>query len=131
MKKIKTTYFVSTGLMSLAMAFSAFAYVTKPELKEAFQHLGFPDYFRIELAIAKLLAAIALWIPIRFIREAAYIGLTISFISAFIAHTAVGDPAFNTVYPLLILVILVVSYMAYQKLQSKKQSLMEGMKPGI
>lgn len=131
MKKIKITYFIATGLMSLAMTFSAFAYITNPELKEAFHHLGFPDYFRIELAIAKLLAAIALWIPLRLIREAAYIGLTINFISAFIAHAAVGDPAFNTIYPLLILAILVVSYMAYQKLQSKKQHLMQGMKPGI
>lgn len=128
MKKIKTTYFVATGLMSLAMTFSAFAYVTNPELKEAFQHLGFPDYFRIELATAKLLAAIALWIPFRLVREAAYIGLTISFISAFIAHAAVGDPAFNVFYPLLILAILLVSYMAHQKLQSTKQ--LQNMQPG-
>lgn len=110
MKATKITYYITTGLMSLAMAFSTFAYLTNPALKEAFQYLGFPDYFRVELGIAKGLAAIALWLPFRPVKEGAYIGLSISFISAFIAHAAVGDLVFNTVYPLFILAILVVSY---------------------
>ena len=113
MKTIKITYYVSTGLMSLAMAFSTYAYLANPALKEAFQHLGFPDYFRIELAIAKLLAAVGLWVPIRLIRETAYIGLAISFVSAAIAHIASHDPTFHIVYPLIVLGILVVSYVTY------------------
>ena|SRR5690606_6630672 len=118
MKSTKITYYVTTGLMSLAMAFSTFAYLSNPALKEAFQHLGFPDYFRIELGIAKGLAAIALWLPFRLAKEVAYIGLSISFVSAFIAHVIVGDPTFNIVYPLIILAILVVSYVTYHKLSS-------------
>jgi hypothetical protein len=47
--------------------YSAYAYLTKPEIKEAFHHLGFADYFRIELAVAKLIGAI-------------YSGFTITFI---------------------------------------------------
>lgn len=116
MKAIKITYYVTTGLMSFAMAFSTYAYLSNPALEEAFQHLGFPDYFRIELAIAKGLATIALWLPFRLVKETAYIGLSISFVSAFIAHTVVGDPTFNIVYPMFILAILVVSYVTYQKL---------------
>ena len=108
MKATKITYYISTGLISAAMAFSTFAYLTKPELKQAFQHLGFPDYFRIELAIAKLLAAIAIWLPIRLVRETAYIGLSISFVSAFIAHIAVGDSTGHIVYPIVVLGILVL-----------------------
>lgn len=115
MKSTKIIYYITTGLMSLAMAFSTFAYLSNPALKEAFQHLGFPDYFRIELAIAKGLAAIALWLPFRFAKEIAYIGLSISFISAFIAHSVVGDPVLNIIYPLFILAILVVSYVTYRK----------------
>lgn len=117
MKSVKIIYYITTGLISLAMAFSTFAYLSNPALKEAFQHLGFPGYFRIELAIAKGLAAIALWLPFRLVKETAYIGLSISFVSAFIAHTVVGDPIFNIVYPLFVLAILVVSYVTNQKRQ--------------
>lgn len=112
----KITYYATTGLMSFAMLFSTYAYLAKPELKEGFQHLGFPDYFRIELAIAKFIAAIALWLPVRLLKEVAYIGLAISFISAFIAHLAVGDPIGNVISPVVVLAILVVSYVSYTKL---------------
>ena len=110
MKATKITYYISTGLISVAMAFSTFAYLTKPELKQAFQHLGFPDYFRIELAIAKLLAAIAIWLPFRLVRETAYIGLSISFVSAFIAHIAVGDSTGHILYPIVVWGILILSF---------------------
>lgn len=120
MKATKITYYITTGLMSFAMLFSAYAYLTKPELKLAFEHLGFPDYFRIELAIAKLLAAIALWLPVRLLKEAAYIGLAISFVSAVIAHIASGDSTGHTLYPVFILAILVVSYVSYNKIQATK-----------
>ena len=122
MKAVKITYYITTGLISMAMAFSTYAYLTNPEVKQGFQHLGFPDYFRVELAIAKGLAAIALWLPVRLLKETAYIGLSISFVSAFIAHLNVGDPIFNTVYPLIILMILVISYLMYQKLTTEKTS---------
>lgn len=118
MKSTKIIYYATTGLLSLAMVFSAFAYLSNPALKEGFQHLGFPDYFRIELGIAKGLAAIALWLPFRLAKEVAYIGLSISFVSAFIAHAVVGDPMFNTIYPLIIWAILIASYITYQKLSN-------------
>jgi len=115
MKATKITYYATTGLISFAMLFSAYAYLTKPELKEGFQHLGFPDYFRVELGIAKFMAAIALWLPVRLLKETAYIGLSISFVSAFIAHIAAGDPVGNIIYPLVVLAILIVSYATYIK----------------
>lgn len=120
MKAIKITYYATTGLMSLAMLFSTYAYLTKPELKEAFQHLGFPDYFRVELAIAKCMAAVALWLPVRWLRETAYIGLAVSFVSACIAHAAVNDPVGYIVYPLSVLVILVLSYLSRAKMAGSR-----------
>lgn len=116
MKVTKIIYYATTGLMSFAMLFSTYAYLTKPELKEAFQHLGFPDYFRVELAIAKFLAAVALWLPVRLLKETAYIGLSISFVSAFIAHIAVGDSTGHIIYPVFVLTILIVSYVSYTKM---------------
>ncbi len=115
MKATKIIYYVTTGLISFAMLFSTYAYLTKPEIKDAFQHLGFPDYFRVELAVAKFIAAIALWLPVRLLKEAAYIGLSISFVSAFIAHVVVGDPLGNIIYPLFVLAILIASYVTYTK----------------
>jgi hypothetical protein len=115
MKIIKITYYVSTGIISADMLFSTYAYLAKPELKAAFQHLGFPGYFRVELAVAKFMAAVALWLPVRLLKEAAYIGLGISFISAFIAHVAVKDTIGHTLYPVFVLAILIVSYVSYIK----------------
>jgi len=107
---MRITYYITTGLLSIAMAFSTFAYLTKPELKDAFQYLGFPDYFRIELALAKFLAAIALWVPIRLVREIAYIGLSISFVLAVVAHIAVHDSVGHILYPVFVFGILISSY---------------------
>ncbi len=116
MKAIKITYYISTGLISFGMLFSTYAYLANPALKDAFQHLGFPDYFRIELAIAKFIAAIAIWLPFSLAKEVSYIGLTISFVSAIIAHIVVGDNAFHTIAPIVVLVILIMSYITYHKL---------------
>ena len=91
------------------MAFSS------PELKEVFQHLDFPDYFRTELGIAKGLASIALCLPFRLAKEAAYVGLSISFVSKFMAHVVVGDPRLNIVYPLVVLALLIVLYLTHRK----------------
>ena len=121
MRTTKITYYISTGLMSFAMLFSAYAYLTKPELKQAFEHLGFPDYFRIELAIAKGMAAIALWLPIRLLKETAYIGLAISFVSAVIAHIAMNDSTGHTLYPVIVLAILITSYVSNNKIASKQK----------
>lgn len=121
MRGTKITYYLATGLMSLAMLFSTYAYLSKPELKQAFEHLGFPNYFRIELAIAKLVAAIALWVPVRLIKESAYIGLAISFVSAVIAHIAMNDSTAHTFYPVIVLGILVISYISNQKINSTQE----------
>lgn len=122
MKTTKIVYYVTTALISASMAFSTYAYLSKPELKDAFQHLKLPDYFRIELAIAKLLASMAIWLPIRLAREAAYVGLTISFVSAVIAHIAVNDSIGHILYPVFVQAILIASYLTYPGSQIHKSN---------
>jgi len=101
------------------MSFSAFLYITKPEMKEGFHQMGFPDYFRIELAIAKLLGAVVLLAPLPSrLKEWAYAGFAITFISAFIAHVAGGDPAGKAAAPIIFLAILSVSYIFWHRLSS-------------
>lgn len=119
MKTTKITYWVSTAFIALMLAFSTFAYLTDPAIKAGFSHLGFPDYFRIELGIAKLLGAIVILAPIHGrIKEWAYAGVSISFISAFIAHTSSGDPVSAAVTPLVMFGILMLSYFTYHKMRT-------------
>lgn len=115
-KKIKITYWTSTGLVGAMMLMSSMAYFTMAEAQQNFVHLGFPDYFRIELGIAKILGAIALLAPqTKILKEWAYAGFTISFVSAAIAHTASGDPMGAVIPPLFALGLLAVSYISNKK----------------
>ncbi|MGC4045542.1 MAG: DoxX family protein [Armatimonas sp.] len=110
---IKAVYWGSTGLFALMMAFSAYMYLTAPQMAQAFTHLGFPPYFRVELAIAKFLGVVALLAPVSArLKEWAYVGFGITLISAFIAHTAT-DGASTAIMPVLFLGVLAVSYYTY------------------
>jgi len=111
MKKNSIIYWATTGIIALMMAFSAYSYLAKPEIAAAFKHLGFPDYFRIELAAAKIIGVLVLLIPqipVR-IKEWAYAGFGITFISATIAHLSSGDPASVASMPVIFLLGLLVS----------------------
>lgn len=92
MRSRAITYWIATALLCLQMGFTAYAQLKLPQVAEAFRHLGFPPYFRIELACAKL-AGIALLlapVPAR-VKEWVYAGFAFTLISALIAHFAVGD----------------------------------------
>ena len=120
MKTEKIIYWVSTSLISLMMLFAGYAYFSSPMAKTGFVHLGFPDYFRIELGAAKILGAIALilpWTPSK-LKEFAYFGFTITFVSAFIAHLSSGDAIKVAMNPVVAFVILLVSYIYYIKLKN-------------
>ncbi|MEJ7685022.1 MAG: DoxX family protein [Segetibacter sp.] len=117
MKKNKIIYWIATGILGAMMLFSAFGYFANEEMKAAFVHLGFPGYFRIELAIAKIIGALVLLIPFipKEIKDMAYVGFAITFISAFIAHTSSGDPLSVAIMPIIFLGILVVSFIYSNK----------------
>lgn len=120
MKKEKVIYWAITGIFSLMMLFSANMYFTSAEVKQGFsQHLGIPDYLRIELAVAKILGALALLLPFvpKGFKYFAYAGFTINLLSASIAHISVGDPANQVMVPLIFLVLLIVSFIYYNKLE--------------
>jgi hypothetical protein len=81
-----------TALFCLQMAFTAYAQLRLPQVAEAFTHLGFPDYFRVELAWAKLVGVVLLLAPVpAWLREWAYAGFAITLGSALVAHVSVGD----------------------------------------
>lgn len=120
MKTNKITYWATTGLVTAMMLFSAFGYFTNPDMKAAFVHLGFPDYFRIELGVLKVLGALILIVPIapERLKSFAYFGFALTFISAFIAHIASGDPISIAIMPIIFLAILFASYLFYRKIKA-------------
>lgn len=120
MKATKIVYWSTTSLLALMMTYSAYLYITDPQVDQGFRHLGFPAYFRIELAIAKLIGAALLLVPVPSrLKEWAYAGFAITFISAFIAHVSSGDPISVRVSPLVFLLFLITSYISYHKLARK------------
>ena len=74
------------------MSFTAYAELRLPQVAEAFTHLGFPAYFRLELSWAKLLGVVLMLVPVPArLKEWAYAGFAINLASALIAHLSMGD----------------------------------------
>src|SRR5262249_53260581 len=91
--KAKTiVYWIVTALFCLQISFTAYAQLRLPQVAEAFNHLGFPDYFRVELSWAKLIGVMLLLAPVPArLKEWVYAGFAINLASALIAHFSVGD----------------------------------------
>jgi hypothetical protein len=120
-KRDKTVYWLATGAVCAVMVFSAINFNLKVPLgpmKGAFAHLGYPDYFRIELTVAKALGVLALLVPIVPLRvkEFAYFGFAITLVSASTAHFSSGDPLLFVIDPLFFLAALIVSYVGFHKM---------------
>jgi hypothetical protein len=122
MKLKKIIYWISTGLVVAGMLLSVVNYFFNPQLKIAYAHIGFPDWFRVELGIAKLCGALALAIPMvgARIKEWAYFGFFINFFSAIVAHYMVHDPLFNLIAPFIMLVLVITSYVYYHLIKSNE-----------
>jgi hypothetical protein len=68
-------FWIVTALFCLQMSFTAYAQLRLPQVAEAFTHLGFPAYFRVELSWAKLLGVVLLLAPVPArLKEWAYAG---------------------------------------------------------
>lgn len=121
MKKDKIIYWTTTILVALSGLIAGITYIILPAIATEFKHLGFPDYFRIELASAKILGAFVIVLPMVTgrIKEWAYAGFAITFISAFIAHT-VGQGVAAATPPFVTLIVLIISYVYYTKVNVHK-----------
>lgn len=120
MKNYKLIFWISTGLFSAFMLFSAYGYLTSEEMKGAFIHFGFPaDFFRIQLAVFKVLGVLALVLPFvpRTLKAFAYAGFAINLISALIAHVANGYHSYGLI--IFAVITLTLSYYSYWKLQKE------------
>jgi hypothetical protein len=86
-------YWIVTAVFCLEMGFTAWYMLFHlPEGAQALIRLGFPGYFRVELAWAKLIGVALLLAPVPArLKEWAYAGFAINLISALIAHLSMGD----------------------------------------
>jgi len=107
----KIIYWASTGIVAVMLLF-ALSYLTgNPQVVSGFTKAGYPQHLRIILGIAKPAAAIVLLLPgFALLKEWAYAGAAFSWVMAFVAHYTGGDGMQIWGMPLVLLVLLIVSY---------------------
>jgi len=119
MKATKIVYWTTTALIFLFEGVLV-AITSNSELAiEGLRHLGYPDYFGPLLAGFKVTGALVLIIPAFKcrVKEWAYAGFGIVFISAAVSHAAVDGFGGQTVFPIVFFGILVASYLTYHRKQ--------------
>jgi hypothetical protein len=87
--------------------------------RDGISHLGYPDYFGVMIVGFRILGVFALILPqvsIR-IKEWAYAGFAIEFISASISYIAVDGLTFYWIIPLISMTVLIISYFTFHKNQ--------------
>jgi hypothetical protein len=118
MKRDKIIFWVTTGIIFLFEGVMP-ALTSQSEMaKEGIRHLGYPGYFGVMLTIFKVLGALTLIIPQipNRIKEWAYAGFAIDFISALVSLWVIDGPKFGTFTPLIAIGILGLSYITFNRL---------------
>jgi hypothetical protein len=126
MKTAKSTriiYWITTGIIFLWEGLLPALTSHTPLAVEGIRHLGYPDYFRMLLTVFKVAGALALVLPLvkGRLKEWAYAGFVFTLISALVSHWAVDGFSGHTLFPLLVLAILLASYLSYHRLLQLRQ----------
>jgi hypothetical protein len=127
-RTLRIVHRVSTGIVCAVGVFSAInfslAHPIGPAAENfgpggAFAHLGLPTWFKVELTAAKILGVLALLIPgvPAKVKEFAYFGFGLTFVSAAIAHAGSGDGIAFRLDPLIFFGVLLVAYGSFLRLQ--------------
>lgn len=121
-KTVKFIYYLSTGLLTAMMLFSAYGLlILNDQAQQGFERLGFPGYVPFFLGIAKILGLLAIWTRIcRPLIDWAYAGFLYVFLLAFGAHVAIADGGWGGSVAATFL--LLVSYSALRLLESKPEN---------
>ena len=123
-KKIKISYWVSTGMFSAFIIMSAIPDIfSSPQAVAVFQHLGYPIYLLPFIGIAKFLGILAVLVPgFPWIKEWAYAGLLFDLLGAMYSSIALDDPAIAIAPAVIGLVLLTGSYFFYHKNLMKNEN---------
>lgn len=111
-KRNKIIYWVATLWLSLGMLSGGIAQLLQVEdTVKGVAHLGYPAYFLKIIGFWKVLGVIAVLIPkFPLVKEWAYAGFFFCMSGALYSHIAVGDPAKESIGPVLLIVLIVVSW---------------------
>ena len=119
MKTTRIIFWISTTLIFLFEGVMP-ALTSQTEMaREGIRHLGYPEYFGPMITAFKVAGSLAIMlpkVPAR-LKEWAYAGFVFDFLCASISNTVVDGFSFNSVFPLIVLAVLMVSYYTYHKLQ--------------
>lgn len=110
---MKTIFWSSTIILSGFLLISAYSYLYSQSTITGIRALGFPDYFRIELAVLKVVAAIILLWPYPMsmaIKEWTYAGVGLFLLTAFVAHIAHKDSILILLVLIGLMGVLIISY---------------------
>jgi uncharacterized membrane protein len=117
---VKTFYYITTLFIAVLVGLvgGVVDILQTDAVVEASQTLGYPLYFFFLLGVFKILGAIALLLPksLDRIKDLAYFGFAVDFIFASFSHFSVGDPMAKIITPLIMFVILGVSYALKNKI---------------
>ena len=107
----KIVYWTSTVIVAVMLLF-ALSYLTgNPQVVSGFTKTGYPQHLRMILGIAKPAAAIVLLMPgFALLKEWAYAGAAFTWVMAVVAHYSAGDGVQIWGVPLVLLILLIVSY---------------------
>lgn len=112
----KVIYWISTALIALPAMMGVFM-LNNPEAKAGAAHLGLPEWFAYETSIGSFIGGLILLIPMwKMIKEWAYVGFGIMYLSALIAHSVVDGFGSKAITAIVIFCILLVSYVCYHKI---------------
>ena len=115
---MSTAYWTSTLLISGFLLLSVYTYFFSAATIAGLKELGFPDFFRIQLGLMKILAVAVLLAPglPPFAKEWAYAGVGFFLITALVAHLAHQDSVFITILLLFLMGVLAVSRFTWEML---------------
>ncbi len=122
MKKHKIIFWITTGIIFL-MEGLLVAFTSQSEMSvQGITGLGYPRYFVNIIAVFKVLGSLALILPVVSprIKEWAYAGFGIDFLCAFLSIWAVAGFGLPLLLPFVFMILLVLSYRSYHKLQAVK-----------
>lgn len=120
MKKNKIIYWIPTILIFLFEGVMP-AFTSQTEAaKEGIRHLGYPPYFGNLLVVFKVCGSILLVVPqvSKRIKEWVYAGFAFDFIFASLSYIFVDGFGFFALFPLIFLVLLIISYVYYHKINA-------------
>lgn len=125
MKPSKTLYWIVTIIFAVLMLLDGFAgFAMTEEGKAAMQQLGYPNYIMYLVGAGKILGAIAiLQTRYKTIKEWAYAGFTINFISAAASWTIVGAPVAYAVFPLIMLAVMFFTYYVWKRYERRSSQM--------